>query len=162
MTTQPTPALLSMTVQPTPALLSMFKIEQEISDDPWNRVPMGAISCRVYDGKGESVGDFNYRIKTGQVGGIFVEEPYRRRGLEQQMLMYMMKDMQDAGAEQIWEVAPDDTKIGRVFYSRLWSFAYKNSRIHPSVSGGGYAMDIPHDIRALQVVPGVGAYERGA
>ncbi len=112
------------------------------------------------DPKGLHVGCFNYRIKTGQVGGIFIAEPFRCCALEQQMLTYMMKDMQDAGAKQIWEVVPDETQTGYNFYSKLWSFVYKDTCVHPSVTGMGYIMDIPTDIRTLLVVPGIGVYER--
>ena len=139
--------------------LGTFKIQEIFSDDVWNKVPGGAINCRVYD-KNESVGEFDYRTKTGQVGGIFTEEKYRCKALEQQMLIYMMKDMQDAGAKHIWEVAPEDTVYGRNFYSNLWSFEYKRSRVHPSVTGGGYIMIIPKDLRSLPIIPGVGAYDR--
>jgi ribosomal protein S18 acetylase RimI-like enzyme len=146
-------------ILPSVLHLGTFKIQRNFSDDVWNKVSNGAINCRVYDKK-ESVGEFDYRIKTGQIGGIFTEEKYRCRALEQQMLIYMMKDMQDAGAEHIWEVAPDDTVYGRRFYSKLWSFQYKRSRVHPSVTGGGYIMTIPKDLRSLPIIPGIGAYDR--
>ena len=145
---------------PKPLLvLSTLKIQHEYSDDTWNKVPMGAVSCRVCTRDGKFVGDFDYRMKTGQVGGFFIAEPYRCRGLEQQMLIHMMKDMQDFGAKQIWEVVPDEAIMGQRFYSALWSFAFKRSRVHPSVTGMGYAMDIPTDLRSLPIVPGIGVYD---
>ncbi len=144
-----------------PLLLSTLKIEREISDDAWNKMPMGAISCHISTHDGVAVGDFNYRRKTGQVGGMFLAGPFRCQALEQQMLIYMMKDMQDAGAKQIWKVVPKEENTGDKFYSALWSFQFKDSRqVHPSVTGMGYAMDIPHDLRSLVVMPGIGIYER--
>ncbi len=149
-----------------PLLLSTLNIAREVSNDAWNKVPMkvpmGAISCHVYTADGDSVGNFDYRIATGQVGGMFLEAPFRCQALEQQMLIYMMKDMQNAGAKKIWEVVSDETKNSYNFYSKLWSFAFKDSHVHPSVTGGGYAMDIPQDLRSLTVVPGIGVYERNA
>jgi hypothetical protein len=106
-----------------PLLLSTMKITSEISDDTWNNVPQGDIRCRVHTPDGVSVGDFNYRSKTGQVGGIYIAEKFRCQALEQQMLIYMMKDMQDAGANQIWEVASNEKSMGYKFYSgrlRMW------------------------------------------
>ena len=141
-----------------PLLLSTFTIERKISDDTWNGVPHGDVKCRVVNVNGEFIGDFNYRIKTGQVGGMYLKEQYRFQALEQQMLVYMMKDMQDACTKQIWEVVSNEKHTGDRFYSVLWNFAYKDSHIHPSVTGGGYAMDIPLDIRALPIVPSIGIY----
>ncbi len=137
-------------VSQLPRLLSTMKITSKISDDTWNNVPQGDIRCRVHTPDGVSVGDFNYRTKTGQVGGIYIAEQFRCQALEQQMLIYMMKDMQDAGAKQIWEVV--SKSMGYKLYSALWSFAYVDSAVHPSVTGSGYAMDIPHDIRTLTVL----------
>ena len=114
---------------------------------------MGDISCKVHDQNGIFVCEFNYRIKTGQVGGMFIAEQFRFRALEQQMLIHMMKDMQDAGAQQIWEVVSNSK-----FYSRLWDFQFKDSHVHSSVTGGGYSMDIPRDIRTLTVLPDIGMY----
>lgn len=143
-------------------LLPALKIHHTISDDEWNRVPMGAIDCKVYDRDDTYVGEFFYRIKTGQVGGMYIAESYRCMGLEQQMLIYMMKDMQDAGAKQIWEAMPHESCVGERFYSALWSFAFTKSCVHPSVTGGGYVMDIPKDLRELVVLPGVGKYDCNA
>jgi hypothetical protein len=143
-----------------PLLLSTLKITKKITDDTWNRHPNGSMHCDIHTADGSSVGDFNYRTSTGQIGGIFLEEPYRLQALEQQMLVYMMKDMQASGATQIWEVIPKEHLSGqRMFYSSLWSFAYKDLHVHPSVTGGGYIMDIPDDLRTLTVTPGIGKYE---
>ncbi len=140
-------------------LLQTFLIKCEVSDDTWNKHPMGDVSCTVHAADGSLVGDFNYRMKTGQVGGIYLTKKYRCQTLEQQMLIYMMTDMQAAGAKQIWEAAPNEAMSGQRFYSALWSFAYKDSRVHPSVTGTGYIMNIPADIRRLPIVPGVGIYD---
>jgi hypothetical protein len=149
--------LLSQKALP-PLHLGTFKIRRKFYDDIRNKVRNGCISCHIYDNS-DLVGEFDYKIKTGQVGGFFMAEKYRRQALEQQMLIYMMKDMQDAGAKNIWEVVPNDAACGRIFYSKLWSFAYKASHIHPSVTGGGYIMDIPMDLRSLAIIPGVGVYD---
>jgi hypothetical protein len=150
----------SLLFMPQPLLLSTMKIKTEISDDTWNKIPQGDIRCQVHTPDGHLVGNFNYRIKTGQVGGMFIAERFRFQALEQQMLIYMMKDMQDAGAKQIWEVVSNENSSGPRFYSALWSFAFVEPAVHPSVTGSGYAMDIPRDIRTLTVLPGIGIYER--
>ncbi len=150
---------LAIMPKPLPPLhLHAFQINRKIEDDTYNKCPGGDISCSVITSQGEMVGDFNYRIKTGQVGGMYLKEDYRKQTLEQQMLIYMMKDMKDAGATEIWEVINEETKHDSRFYSILWSFHFKNSHVHPSVTGPGYIMPIPEDIRSLVIVPGVGKY----
>ena len=145
--------------KPLPPLhLYTYTITRTISDDNHNRVPNGDIYCNVQTQYGKMVGEFNYRIKTGQIGGIYLSEKYRHRTLEQQMLIYMMKDMQDAGAREIWEVINNENESTPHFYSILWGFQYKKSHVHPSVTGPGYIMEIPKDLRTLLITPGLGKY----
>ena len=157
-------AKLLITPKLPPLHMGTLRIQREISDDVWNKFPIGSINCSVFDKQQKDdekeifVGEFNYRIHTGQVGGIFIANGYRYQALEQQMLIYMMKDMKDAGAKEIWEVINEETKHDSRFYSILWSFHFKNSHVHPSVTGPGYIMPIPEDIRSLVIVPGVGKY----
>jgi hypothetical protein len=159
-------AKLLITPKLPPLHMGTLRIQREISDDVWNKFPIGSINCSVFDKQQKDdekeifVGEFNYRIHTGQVGGIFIANGYRYQALEQQMLIYMMKDMQDVGAKRIWEVVPDETNTSYNFYSKLWSFQFKKSHVHSSVTGGGYIMDIPKDLRTLPIMRGIGVYER--
>ena len=147
--------------KPLPPLhLYTYKISKKVSDDTHNHIPKGDISCKIHTRGGTLVGEFNYRSHNGQVGGMYLSENYRHRTLEQQMLVYMMKDMQDAGAKEIWEVINKETKAesDALFYSILWDFRYKKSHVHPSVTGPGYIMEIPKDLRTLLITPGLGKY----
>ena len=141
-----------------PIHLYTLKISKSTSNDQHNGVPNGDISCKIHTQTGHLVGDFNYRSHNGQVGGMYLTPDYRHRTLEQQMLVYMMKDMQDAGAREIWEVISKETDSNIRFYSVLWDFQYKKSHVHPSVTGPGYIMTIPNDLRTLTLTPGLGKY----
>ena len=146
--------------RPLPPLhLQTFRIVKTFSDDDHNKIPKGGVFCNVETLDGKPVGDFNYRSHNGQVGGMYLTEEYRHRTLEQQMLIYMMKDMQDAGAKEIWEVVNREMDKDKRYYSILWAFRFKPSHIHSSVTGPGYVMRIPEDLRSLIIIPGVGLYK---
>jgi len=136
-----------------PLLLSSFRIKKEILDDTWNQKPKTAYSCEVLADDDTVVASFDYRAAVGQVYSLYVHKNYKGRGLEEQMLIYMMKDMQDLGATTIWEVcSPKHNCWGKIIYDGLWCFCYKPGReVHPSVRGGGYVMPIPQDPRTLQI-----------
>lgn len=77
---------------------------------------------------------------------MYLEEPYRNRGLKEQILIYMMRDMLDHNATIIWEVCHEKCKQ----YHNLWDFSYVDN-VDPSVTGGGYYMVIPKDPKKLMV-----------
>lgn len=144
-----------------PLLLASFEIHREFRHDTWNGIEFGEIHCKllVDDAAGvmnnargkQVIGEFNYRVSVGQIMHIGLERGYRGRTLEKQILVYMMKDMQDSGATHIWEVVPNDAFMGRIHYSTLWDFKYMNENVHPSVIGMGYIMEIPCDLRTLKI-----------
>jgi hypothetical protein len=111
--------------------------------------------CKIFTVEdGISVGNFEFVPETGEVDKLFLEPPYRHRDLEQQILIYMMKDMQDAGATHVWDAVPEDDD----FYSNLWQFEYSTEKVHPTASGAGYIMPIPEDLRKILIKPGIGMY----
>jgi hypothetical protein len=82
--------------------------------------------------------------------------------IEQQILLYMMREMQQAGATHIWEVRPEDFWYERFcgqkpFYSLLWDFQYFSEWIHPSLNAEGYKMRIPDNINLLYIDPYISA-----
>ena len=91
--------------------------------------------------------EFKYRTTVGQVGWIWVSDQDRSLLLVEQILIYMM---QQAGATHIWEAKPRENVecflyIGPL-YSNLWDFRYLAENVHPTVTGGGYIVDIPQNI----------------
>lgn len=141
-------------VQRQPLLLSCLKISRQ----GW--VHRQGLRCEVaLPDTLARVGEFEYVPETGRVDGIFLETDFRGKLLEQQVLVYMMRDMLDSGAGSIWKAMPREKEIlGPAFYSRLWDFEYKAQDLHPTVMGGGYTMAIPGDPRSLLVKPGIGMY----
>jgi len=147
-------------VTPHPILLQTLYIQRtvkHIEKDSQNKQTY--IYCKMHQGNPYNprmnfVGEFKFAANTGQVAGIHLEAPYRNRDLEAQILIYMMKDMQDHGASCIWEVASCHQGI----YSNLWDFKYKPHNIHSTETERGYSMEIPQDIRSLVVPLGVGKY----
>ena len=145
-----------------PMNISSLTMVKTIKDDLWNRVPGGSVHVQMFTEDGSTVGDFDYRTATGQVGGMFLTEDFQGRALEQQMLIYAMHDMKAAGARDIWEVVVNENGPSSYFhrpkfYSRLWKFRYC-SPVHDSVTGSGYTMRIPNDPQSLPIIPGVGIY----
>jgi len=71
------------------------------------------------------------------------------------MLLYMMREMQQAGATHIWEVVPEDMyyPYSPPFYSLLWDFKFSVGPVHNTVRGKGYIMKIPDNINTLRIVP---------
>jgi len=122
--------------------------------------------CKIYQKNPYNVhmnfvGDFDYIANTGQILSIFLEMSYRNRDLEAQILIYMMQDMQNEKASRIWHIQKKEIAQcdgGSVFYSKLWFFQYKPYHVHHTVVEGGYAMDIPEDIRTLVLPAGIGLY----
>jgi len=141
-------------VQRQPLLLSCLKINRQ----GWRH--RQGLRCEVaLPDTLARVGEFEYVPHTGGVTGIYLERDFRGKLLEQQVLVYMMRDMLDSGADSIWRAMPREKDIlGPAFYSRLWDFEYKAQDLHPTVMGGGYTMAIPGDPRSLLVKPGIGMY----
>lgn len=140
-------------------LLQSFHIRRHLDNDLWNGHAQSAAFCEVSTDLNDVVGQFNYLCKSGQVGNIYLNPKFRGEMLEQQMLVYMMKDMQDAGAKHIWKMTLEE-KHPPFFYSApLWKFKYKPRSVHPSVTGGGYAMEIPKDLRSLILKKGIHVYD---
>ena len=137
----------------TPLLLNSFKISKTVKDDVFNGKPSSYYWCKVVTDSNQVIGHFDYRASVGQIGSIYVHPNHKGRLLKEQMLIYMMKDMQDAGATDIWEVCPKmNKKMPKILYHGLWNFTYKPSKcVHYSVTGGGYTMPIPKDLRTLQI-----------
>ena len=116
----------------------------------------GGTKMDLFTKSGRPVGDFVYRSSDGYVGGIFLEKPFRHQGLEQQLLLYAMRDMKAAGAKYIWEVVTEDTQ----YYGRLWNFSYVPKDICPPCTGMGYKMAIPEDIDSLKVDTTLSMYHK--
>jgi len=150
--------LVVLNLKPRPPLhLSTFVISRVISDDIVNSIPAGKYSCVIHTTHGMPVGDFGYSIGAGEVLHINLEDPYRHQALEQQILIYMMHDMANAGATHVWKVCTARGDYVRLF-SHLWSFSYKGENIFPGVEASGYIMEIPEDTRKLPILPGIGLY----
>jgi len=135
-----------------PLLLSSFKIIKTVRDDTWNAKPGTEYYCKILTREPMPlwIGHFDYRASVGQVGRMYIDPLYQGRCLEEQVLVYMMRDMQDAGATHIWEVRPEENDAwDHKLFSKLWDFTYKPEDLHPSVTGGGYIMPIPKDPRHL-------------
>ncbi len=135
---------------PPPLLLSTLQISRAFFDDTLNSIPGGDISCRIHTRAGVHVGFFEYKIGSGSVESIHIEEPFRHQALEQQILIYMMHDMAEAGATHIWKACRQDDVDGR-FFAQLWSFQFKAKNIFQGTDAPGYIMEIPGDLRMLPV-----------
>jgi hypothetical protein len=143
--------LMAVNLKPAPPLLlSTLKVSMVVSDDMYNSIPGGDISCRIHTAQGISVGRFNYKIGSGEIGLILLETPFQHRALEQQILVYMMQDMAEAGSTHIWKSCLRDSAAGRI-YANLWSFEFRESSIFPGMNTSGYIMEIPRDLRTLMI-----------
>ena len=150
--------LVVLNLKPRPPLhLSTFVISRVISDDIVNSIPAGKYSCMIKTTYGMPVGEFEYGIGSGEIFVIALESQYRHQALEQQILIYMMHDMANAGATHIWKVCRRHGDFGR-FFSGLWSFCWKDSHVFQGVEAPGYIMEIPEDTRKLPILPGIGIY----
>jgi len=146
-----------------PLLLGTFKIYKSTQDDRWNKKPGTEFLCKILTEDDDpnahasikEIGHFQYRATVGQVCGIYLEPDYRGRLLREQVLIYMMRDMLDHGATNIWEWYPKKNEImdEAHAYCGLWGFQYQDKAVHPSVSGTGYSMPIPADPRELVIKP---------
>ena len=137
-------------MRPSPRLLASFAITRHVRDDRWNNQPNSDVYCQIINEHGHCVGDFNYLTAVGQIGDIFLVNSLRNCMLEQQILLYMMRDMQQAGATHIWEARPQFLwHESKPFYSLLWDFKYASEWIHPSMNTQGYVMEIPENIDLL-------------
>ena len=139
-----------------PLMLNTLRIDRKVKDDLWNNKPASEIWCEVFTDEGKPVCDFSYRPAVGQVGHLRTEQTFKKRLLGQQMLLYMMREMQQAGATHIWEVVPEDSYYNGFrppFYSILWDFKFSEGPVHKTVGGTGYIMEIPDNINTLRIVP---------
>lgn len=137
-------------------LLSACRIHRQVSDDDWNKKPMSDVTVNVMDcERDECIAHFNYRAAVGQVCRITILLDKKQKKkifvLRQQILIYMMRDMQRMGATHIWEVTPEDSTRKKYqgsepFYSVLWNFYYVEDQVNTSLVGGGYIMEIPKDL----------------
>ncbi len=137
-------------------LLQSFAIKRKIADDHWNKKPGTEITCHVLDDNGKCFAEFEYRTTVGQVGRISIVNGYRNSLLKEQIVLYMMREMQQAGATHIWEAMPSEYEMAGFaglpfFYTRLWGFKFAETKVHPTVSGGGYIMEIPSNINELRI-----------
>jgi len=113
--------------------------------------------CKIYEKNTYNahmnfVGKFDFIAITGQFISICLEGAYRNRDLEAQILIYMMHDMQKERASHIWQIQKKKMAScdgSSVFYSTLWFFRHVLYNVHKTVVEGGYAMEIPVDIKAL-------------
>jgi len=135
---------------PPPILMRTLMISRGISDDTFNSIPGGDISCRIHTRAGILVGEFEYKVGSGSVDFIHIEEPFQNQALEQQILIYMMQDMAEAGATHIWKACWRDDVDGK-FFSRLWWFQFKAKNIFKGVDTSGYIMEIPKDLWMLPI-----------
>lgn len=151
----------------SPIVLQSLYIETSIKDfkkntpDYQKRVFRKMYEKNPYNPNMNFVGNFDFIANTGQIVSIYLEKAYRNRDLEAQILLHMMHDMQREGASRIWQIQKKETAPcdgGSVFYSKLWFFQYKPYHVHHTVVEGGYAMDIPEDIRTLVLPAGIGLY----
>jgi hypothetical protein len=141
--------------QKVPQILQTYSITRSVTDDRWNHKPNSDVTCYVMNDQDTCIAEFNYRTTVGQVGWIWVSDQDRSLLLVEQILIYMMKEMQQAGATHIWEAKPKENVkcflYIRPLYSNLWDFRYVAEKVHPTVTGGGYIMEIPQNINLLQI-----------
>ncbi len=146
--------------QNQPLLLNTLHIVRNVKDDTWNNKVASEVFCKVFTEDNEPVCDFSFRKAVGQVGHLRTEEKFKNCMLMQQMLLYMMREMQQAGASHIWEVVPKDIEATnsfcrQPFYSLLWDFKFSQSPVHETVGGMGYIMKIPDNINELRIMPNI-------
>jgi len=118
------------------------------------------ITCKVFTDDNQPICDFSFRKAVDQVGHLRTEDKFKNRLLMQQMLLYMMHEMQQAGATHIWKVVPQDTEVKDqwsrlLFYSVLWDFKFGRGPVHKTVGGSGYIMKIPANINELRIMPNI-------
>jgi len=136
----------------TPLLLATLHVQKHVNKDWWN-INQTEYHCDVLGDNKQYIGHFNYRPNIGQVGDIYVVPRFRHRMLEEQMLIYMMQDMQEVDENIIWQIYPEESKEWpNDIYNNLWNFEYKSQReLHPLATGAGYGMKIPDDLRTLRL-----------
>ena len=139
-------------------LLQSFEIKRKVVEYEDYNVTTSYTKCHVLNDEGKCFAEFEYRPTLGEVGRIYVTEGYHKSLLKEQIVLYMMREMQQAGATHIWEAMPSEFETKRFvgspfFYFKLWSFKYVHINVHPTVVGGGYSMEIPQNINELRIVP---------
>src|SRR5437868_4133165 len=127
---------------PNKLTLNMFNEKKTISDDLWNDITNGEIAIKYTDKiTNEWICNINYRIHTGQIGLLFVNNLYQRKGLGTEMLTNAIKDICNrSNVSNIWAVTTNNhpywnnVKInGQKFHSK--------PPAHPSVTGSGYVLE---------------------
>jgi len=107
-----------------------------ISNDTWNNVINGEIIKYYLKNKDDDINNYigyiNYRINTGQIGLIRVDERYRKLGIGKQMLTEAIEDLKNHNIKSVWGVTSENHYFWSNVYSK--SFQYKN-KLHKSVSG---------------------------
>lgn len=137
-------------------LLQSFEIKRKVVDYEHYNVTTSYTKCHVLDHDGKCFAEFEYRPTLGEVGRIYVTDGYQRSLLKEQIVLYMMREMQQAGATHIWEAMPNEFEMSSwvgspLFYFELWDFKYAHVNVHPTAVGGGYIMEIPKNINELRI-----------
>jgi GNAT superfamily N-acetyltransferase len=130
----------------TKLCLANFNENRKILDDTWNHVPNGEVDI-IYNDKitGDWVANINYRIKSGQIGLLFVDSKYHRRGLGREILTNAISHIREVSPETrtVWAITSDNHSFwsqieidGKKFYHR------PSRQVHQSVTGSGYVYDL--------------------
>lgn len=123
-----------------PPSISNFKQVRIVKDDTWNNIPESEILVEFYN-IDKKIGHIQYRLGTGQIGLIYLDEEYRGYGLGKQILTDTINEMKKNNIKDIWAV----TSKSHDFWSNVFdkSFKWYDSKdLHPSVSGDGYKMKL--------------------
>ncbi len=90
----------------------------------------------------KSIGYISYKLKTGQIGLFFIDNPYRNRGLGKQILTNVICDLKSKNVVKIWAVTTEN----HPFWSNVYNKSFKwSDRPHTSVTGHGYIIDVTNE-----------------
>ena len=113
-----------------------LKSTKTIMNDNWNNIKNGQthVSLSIM---GNEIAYISYRQHVGQIGQIYVQPLFRRKGIAKSLVETAIIDMHEIGTPKFWAV----TDIGHPF----WKYArfcgkhmYWKDPVHKSVSSGGY------------------------
>jgi len=86
----------------------------------------------------KSIGYVSYKIKTGQIGLLFIKKDYQNLNLGKQILLNIINEL-TVDNKQIWAVTTQD----HPFWSNVFEQSFEfTRRPHNSVTGSGYLLNI--------------------
>ncbi len=94
-----------------PLFLNSFKIRREVLYDEWNHQPNNDATRYVLTDNDKLEETFNFETVIGQVGRIYTDKNYKNCVLEPQMLIYVMREIQQAGTTHIWRSTIEESEM---------------------------------------------------